>query len=104
MLEGKSLSCIVYLYQTLLCFLPICLFSQQTDAVIYTVRQPLEGNTCFITCVFIYIIYRFFSISPDKTSRYCDQSMVSENDHLSQILNLAYVVITFGSAANKVDK
>ena len=29
------------------------------------------NKTCFITCVFIYIIYRFFSISLDKTSRYC---------------------------------
>jgi hypothetical protein len=28
---------------------------------IYTVRQPLEGKTCFITCVFIYIIYRFYT-------------------------------------------
>ena len=24
-------------------------------------RQPLEGKTCFITCVFIYIIYRFYT-------------------------------------------
>jgi hypothetical protein len=29
--------------------------------VIYTVRQPLEGKTSFITCVFIYIIYRFYT-------------------------------------------
>jgi hypothetical protein len=29
--------------------------------VIYTVRQPLEGTTCFITCVFIYIIYRLYT-------------------------------------------
>ena len=28
---------------------------------IYTVKQPLEGKTCFITCVFIYIIYRFYT-------------------------------------------
>jgi hypothetical protein len=27
----------------------------------FTVRQPLEGKTCFITCVFIYIIYRFYT-------------------------------------------
>ena len=31
------------------------------NLVIYTVRQPLEGKTCFITCVFIYIIYRFYT-------------------------------------------
>ena len=24
-------------------------------------RQPLEGKTCFIACVFIYIIYRFYT-------------------------------------------
>jgi hypothetical protein len=49
----------------------------KTFTVIYTVRQPLEGKTCFITCVFTYniqILYRFFSISLDKTSRYCEQS------------------------------
>jgi hypothetical protein len=28
---------------------------------LFTVRQPLEGKTCFITCVFIYIIYRFYT-------------------------------------------
>jgi hypothetical protein len=36
-------------------------------------RYGRRRDTCFITCVFIYIIYRFFtSISLDKTSRYCD--------------------------------
>jgi hypothetical protein len=40
---------------------------------IYTYRQPLERKTCFITCVFIYIIYRFNTIILlEKTSRYCD--------------------------------
>ena len=34
---------------------------QKMYTVIYTVRQPLEGKTCFITCVFIYIIYRFYT-------------------------------------------
>jgi hypothetical protein len=34
---------------------------QANKGVIYTVRQPLEGKTCFITCVFIYIIYRFYT-------------------------------------------
>ena len=28
---------------------------------LFTVRQPLEGKTCFIACVFIYIIYRFYT-------------------------------------------
>ena len=28
---------------------------------LFTVRQPLEGKTCFITCVFIYISYRFYT-------------------------------------------
>jgi hypothetical protein len=28
---------------------------------LFTVRQPLEGKHCFITCVFIYIIYRFYT-------------------------------------------
>ena len=31
------------------------------NTVIYTVRQPLEGKTCFNTYVFIYIIYRFYT-------------------------------------------
>ena len=44
---------------------------------LFTVRQPLEGKTCFITGVFIYIIYRFYTdlslfCQSDKTSRYCD--------------------------------
>jgi hypothetical protein len=46
MLEGKSLSCIVYLYQTLLCFLPICLFSQQTDVFVFKIyiQKTLSKN------------------------------------------------------------
>ena len=34
---------------------------QKIYTVIYTVRHPLEEKTCFITCVFIYIIYRFYT-------------------------------------------
>jgi hypothetical protein len=30
--------------------------------VIYTVRQPLEGKTCFITCVFIYNVRKKYGM------------------------------------------
>ena len=36
-----------------------------------------------VMCLYIYniqILYRFFSISPDKTSRYCDSTLQKEKD------------------------
>ena len=48
------------------------------------------NKTCFITCVFIYIIYRFFSISLDKTSRYCVPYYKQQKQKYKRILPLSF--------------
>ena len=68
---------------------------------LFTVRQPLEGKTCFITCVFICIIYSFFSIiSLDKTLRYCG-GMLSPSSNSAMLLQRFLLIFTLPDASSQ---